>query len=173
MGSMRRSIEKEQFWGRMLAEQRRSGLGVRTFCRAKAISEPSFYAWRRKLPAREVEAGFKKTGADAGPGRLIPVTVLRSSSRDRVKSTNAARPTAATKKLNHLRAEPVESAQTLRSGNNFRSAGVAITDGARSPLEICTPGGWTLRFERNTDSETLARVLDVLARRAAGGPAAC
>jgi transposase len=37
----------------VLARWRRSGLSVRAFCRAEGVSEPSFYAWRRKLDGAE------------------------------------------------------------------------------------------------------------------------
>jgi hypothetical protein len=47
---------KERFWRRVLRRWRRSGLGVRSFCAAEGLSEPSFYAWRRELARRDQEA---------------------------------------------------------------------------------------------------------------------
>jgi hypothetical protein len=48
----RRDGEKERFWREAICRQRRSGRSVRGFCRDEALSEPSFYAWRRELKQR-------------------------------------------------------------------------------------------------------------------------
>jgi hypothetical protein len=48
----RRDGEKERFWREAIRRQRRSGRSVRGFCRDEALSEPSFYAWRRELKQR-------------------------------------------------------------------------------------------------------------------------
>lgn len=54
----RRDAVKERFWREALRRQRRSGRSVRGFCRDEALSEPSFYAWRRELQQR----GGKRRG---------------------------------------------------------------------------------------------------------------
>lgn len=43
------SAEKAEFWKMAIAEHAASGLSVRKFCRQQSLSEPSFYAWKRKL----------------------------------------------------------------------------------------------------------------------------
>jgi hypothetical protein len=48
-----RDPSKERFWRRMVQQWRRSGLSVRAFCKQHGLSQPSFYAWRRTLAARE------------------------------------------------------------------------------------------------------------------------
>ena len=48
----RRDRNKEQFWHRLVRLWRRSGLTVRDFCGEHAVSEPSFYSWRRTLAER-------------------------------------------------------------------------------------------------------------------------
>lgn len=48
-----RNAVKEQFWRGCIARWRSSGLSVRDFCRRAALSEPSFYAWRRELARRD------------------------------------------------------------------------------------------------------------------------
>ena len=45
----RHDRQKEQQWRRWLKEWQASGLSVRAFCERQRLSEPSFYAWRRKL----------------------------------------------------------------------------------------------------------------------------
>jgi len=42
-------------------------------------------------------------------------------------------------------------------------------DDGKTPLEICTPGGFTLRFGHDATPETIARLLDVIARSPVGG----
>jgi hypothetical protein len=45
----KQSSEKQLYWQEMIDRQAGSGLSVRQFCVAERVSEPSFYAWRRKL----------------------------------------------------------------------------------------------------------------------------
>ncbi len=42
-------LGRESYWRQVLARWRRSGLSVRTFCKAQGVNEPQFYWWRRKL----------------------------------------------------------------------------------------------------------------------------
>ena len=49
----RRSAEKEQFWRLVISEQQRSGLSIKEFCKQQAVSEASFYAWRREIRNRD------------------------------------------------------------------------------------------------------------------------
>lgn len=51
--------ETELRWREILNRQAESGLSVREFCAKEEVSEPSFYAWRKKLRERQNE------GADA------------------------------------------------------------------------------------------------------------
>jgi len=50
-----RDAEKERFWRGVIRFQRRSGQSIREYCRANAIREPSFYAWRQVLKRRSAE----------------------------------------------------------------------------------------------------------------------
>jgi hypothetical protein len=106
-------------------EQQRCGLSVRAFCRQKAISEPSFYAWRKKLQTRDAE----RTTDGGSNGRLIPVDVIRPTCENAAPSS----------------------------------------DEVKTPLEICTPAGFTLRFGHDATPESIARLLDVIARSPVGG----
>jgi hypothetical protein len=60
---------KERFWRQVVRRWRRSGLGVRAFCAAESLSEPSFYSWRRELARRQEEGS-----ANVAP-RFVPVHV--------------------------------------------------------------------------------------------------
>jgi len=62
---------KERFWRRAIRRWQRSGLSVRAFCAAEALSEPSFYGWRRELARRDQEAS-----AHVAPvARFVPMRV--------------------------------------------------------------------------------------------------
>jgi hypothetical protein len=52
----KKSREKETLWQEILRRQAKSELSIRGFCAAEGISEPSFYAWRKKLRERPDEA---------------------------------------------------------------------------------------------------------------------
>jgi hypothetical protein len=128
MARLKRLASKEEFWRLLVEEQGRCGLSIRAFCRQKAISEPSFYAWRKALQKRDA-----KRTADGGNGRLIPVEIVKVT---------------------------CENATPNRHG-------------VKKPLEICTPGGFTLRFDHDTMPETISRLLDVITRCAPGGATSC
>ena len=129
MARSKRSAEKEKFWRLVVDEQRRCGLNIRMFCQQKAISEPSFYAWRKELQKRDAE---RVADADRN-GRLIPVDVVKAKCENATPSVHDV----------------------------------------NTPLEICTPRGFTLRFAHDTAPETISRLLDVIARCPTGGAASC
>ena len=56
-----RDLAKESRWRKHVAEQRRSGETVRQYCQQNALSESSFWFWKRELArrAREKGAGLK------------------------------------------------------------------------------------------------------------------
>ena len=63
----RRSAEKERFWRSRIVDQQQSALSVKEYCQRESISQPSFYAWKRKLKEREVQSDSDL--------KLIPVVV--------------------------------------------------------------------------------------------------
>jgi transposase len=44
-----RTATKANQWREWVAEQERSGLSARRFCKERGLSESSFYAWRKRL----------------------------------------------------------------------------------------------------------------------------
>jgi hypothetical protein len=48
-----RVTTKEDQWRERLAQQERSGLSVKQFCKERALTECSFYAWRKRLRRKE------------------------------------------------------------------------------------------------------------------------
>ena len=72
--------DKERFWRRMVRQWRRSGLTVRDFCDQHGLAEPSFYAWRRTMAERDLQAGRRRCRdgngrADHAPA-FLPVRVV-------------------------------------------------------------------------------------------------
>ncbi|MFN0053769.1 MAG: IS66 family insertion sequence element accessory protein TnpA [Planctomycetales bacterium] len=53
---------KDRYWRGVLRRWGRSGLSVREFCDCEAVSEASFYVWRRRLTQCDNSAG-KITGS--------------------------------------------------------------------------------------------------------------
>ncbi len=44
-----RRRQREPFWRDLITRQPRSGQSIAAFCRAHGVSQPSFFAWRRRL----------------------------------------------------------------------------------------------------------------------------
>ena len=49
----RQNSEKKLRWREILERHADSGVSVREFCMSEGVSEPSFYAWRKKLGMRK------------------------------------------------------------------------------------------------------------------------
>lgn len=49
----KKNVGGEAHWRGILRRQAESGLSISRFCAAEGISEPSFYAWRKKLRERQ------------------------------------------------------------------------------------------------------------------------
>lgn len=73
MARSRRSVEKEEFWRLVLKEHAASGLSIKAFCKREAVSEASFYFWRRELAIRDEQS-------DRAPDSpaFVPVRVVDS-----------------------------------------------------------------------------------------------
>lgn len=85
-GQARRDNGKEQFWRRLLRLWPGSGLTIRDFCAEHAVSEASFYAWRRTIAERDQQ---KKTepqpshNVDESTPVFVPLTVLPAAAEVR------------------------------------------------------------------------------------------
>jgi hypothetical protein len=49
---------KTDQWRERIAEQQRSGMSARQFCKEQGLSEPSFYAWRKRLRQQQPTVRF-------------------------------------------------------------------------------------------------------------------
>jgi hypothetical protein len=68
-----RDAAKERFWRRVMEGFDPARTTVRAWCAEQGVSEPSFYAWRRELAARD-----RASAPDAV--RLVPVEIAASES---------------------------------------------------------------------------------------------
>lgn len=80
----KKNIERELRWRELVDRQASSGLSVRAFCSELGISQPSFYAWRKRLRGRESadrrgDRPSVKKEAEGG-SKFIPVRLLESVS---------------------------------------------------------------------------------------------
>jgi transposase-like protein len=57
-----RDYGKEHFWRRLFQLWRRSGCTIRAFCAEHGVSEPSFFAWRRRIAERDRQAPARPDG---------------------------------------------------------------------------------------------------------------
>jgi hypothetical protein len=79
----KKHAEKEFYWREIVNRQAVSGLSIRRFCANEGISQPSFYAWRKKFREREKDgtrAGNSGGRVDepSSGGEFIPLKLLDS-----------------------------------------------------------------------------------------------
>jgi hypothetical protein len=53
-----RAATKSEQWRERIAEQMRSGLSVKEFCKEQGLAECSFYAWRKRLRQQQEAVRF-------------------------------------------------------------------------------------------------------------------
>jgi transposase-like protein len=88
------SETKPKYWSKLIAEHEAGGQKVRSFCRERGITEPSFYYWRKRLRQRETVrfALLATKPADTGSQASALELVLRNGERLRIgNQVDAAR----------------------------------------------------------------------------------
>jgi transposase-like protein len=79
------NLQLRSEWRARLERWQKSGLGVREFCAAEDVGEPSFYQWRKKLG---VKAGERRETNAAAPitslqqALFLPLEITRATSVD-------------------------------------------------------------------------------------------
>jgi len=68
-----RDGRREARWRRIIADQERSGVGVRAFCRAGGLRETAFYYWRRELQRRQGEQEPRRGDEPAAAPMFVQV----------------------------------------------------------------------------------------------------
>jgi hypothetical protein len=65
----KRTQQKWDAWRGLIQQWRQSGLTIRVFCQDHGVSEPSFYAWRRRIEAEAAaESATVSHRVDSGRG---------------------------------------------------------------------------------------------------------
>ena len=144
------SAEKDSYWRWHVDMQAAGGLSVRAYCGQHGLSEPTFYAWRRKIQER-----------DSGHDCLL-VSRLKN-----LPTGSAAR--------SAIRSEQTDGRQTPLTANGrlparskdgspqpFAGTGLIaldIIDTAAATLEIEAPGGVVIRLREDVSAEVLQRVI--------------
>jgi hypothetical protein len=79
----KKSTEKELRWRDIMDRQADSGLSIRRFCANEGISQPSFYAWRRKIREQNgTDTRPRKSSRrmdEPGSAAFIPLKLLDSA----------------------------------------------------------------------------------------------
>jgi hypothetical protein len=66
----RRGVEARERWTKIVRKWRKSGQGVRAFCRKHGVPEHGFYTWRRKL------GNGKPAARREGKAAFVPLRVV-------------------------------------------------------------------------------------------------
>ena len=85
---LQRSERKEREWRAILERWAGSGMSVRAFCEERGLSEPSFYAWRRTLAARDRLAREQFVPVRVTPA--APDSVLEATGTSTVENAASA-----------------------------------------------------------------------------------
>ena len=112
-------IEQQQFWQMAVETWRCSGLSVRKFCKQEGLSEPSFYAWRRKLASgNEADSKSDRRRANKGTEKKAPFPGNNIPSNDEFICVSVPQETSAAIELvlvtgNKLRINSSADSKTL------------------------------------------------------------
>jgi hypothetical protein len=69
----------EKTWTPILADWKKSGLGVSEFCRKRRVRESAFWFWRKELPDRLRLRRERRGAATKASFRILPVRVVEKS----------------------------------------------------------------------------------------------
>jgi len=67
--------QKRRFWQTAIKTWRDSGMSVSRFCKAKGLTEGTFYNWRKKLAGGQLQAGKQK---DLNSSAFIELTMPKN-----------------------------------------------------------------------------------------------
>lgn len=144
------SAEKDSYWRWHVDMQAAGGLSVRAYCGQHGLSEPTFYAWRRKIHERD--SGHDRLPVTR-PKNLPTGSAARSAIRSEQTDGREATPTA----NGRLSARSKVGSPQLSVGTGLIA--LDIIDIATASLEIEAPGGVVIRLREDVSVEVLRRVI--------------
>lgn len=153
---LRGESERSLFWRGHVEAHRKRGGSVRGYCRAQGLSEPSFYAWRKRL------FGSARGLADKADGGIAPdasgVVALRGASSGRGSGKRRGQG-----KRNEADESPLfaEVGLDLVEAARVNAMDASWSNGA-SGVEIVLGNGLVARVRRGFDAATLRRVASAL-----------
>jgi len=162
-----RDAEKERFWREVIRRQRRSGQSVRGFCRDEALSEPSFYTWRRELKQR---GGKRRLGREQRGGPRQGGGSQRSVVRrpPKAKCSAASRPAFVAVQLAGENS-PMATETEQMANETEQMANGPIPAGAGSmaagKIELALPSGAVLRLPSGIEPAAVAAIVNAWEQR--------
>jgi hypothetical protein len=160
--------ERESYWRWHVDMHAASSLSVRGYCRKYGLSEPSFYAWRRKI--RNQDAGPEHSPGSRPESRVLSSPGSSGSSDSgRVRTADAGH--QASSRSKERRASVRSNGDSLRPSVRSGLVALDIIEAIRPTLEIEAHGGVLIRLREDVATEVLQRVI-VACQRAHGSTAA-
>lgn len=157
-----RDAEKERFWREIIRRQLRSGQSIRGFCRDEALSEPSFYAWRRELKQRDGKRriGREQCGGPRQGGGSQRSAVCRPP---KAKCSAASRPAFVAVKLAAETGQiPIQTGQIPTETGQIAAGAGTMAAGA---IELALPSGAVLRLPSGIEPAAVAAIVNAWEQR--------
>jgi|GEM_PF-2080892 len=150
MANRFQSVDKESYWRWHIDVQAAGSVSIRAYCGKHGLSEPSFYAWRRKI--QNHDAGQDST-SDSQPGSqaLIFADWSRVGSEERGHQKRSR----SGNRHPYVRAK----VDSLQPPTGTGLVALDIIETANHILEIEGPGGVVIRLREDVSNEILQRVI--------------
>lgn len=150
MANRFQSVDKESYWRWHIDVQAAGSVSIRAYCGKHGLSEPSFYAWRRKIQNQDA-------GQDSSSDSQPESQALTSAGRSRVRSEG---PGHQQKSRSGNRHPSVPSkVHSLQPSSGTGLVALDIIGTANPILEIEGPGGVVIRLREDVSKEALQRVI--------------
>ena len=83
--SEKHADSRREYWRQQIALQQQSGQSVKAFCQLRALTEQSFYWWRKRLEGTDEPVRFALVRADMSEATAEAALELVLSSGDRLR----------------------------------------------------------------------------------------
>ena len=74
-----KSVKRRELWRQRVAQQRKSGQSIRVFCHEQNLSEPAFYAWRKRLRSETKPVRFALVETKPVADTASPIEVMMAN----------------------------------------------------------------------------------------------